>query len=420
MLERLGHFLVRRRWWVLAGTLIVVLLSGALGGNVAEHLKAGGFDSPDVESERATQVLREKFGQAPPNFIVLVTAKTGTVDTDPVRPLGVRVTNELSQEEGVGQVISHWSLGPSSPLVSKGRGRAMIVAEIQGDDAERNEIAERLIPKYTYDTEAAAVRVGGFEAIFSEVSEQIEADLATAESIAIPVTLVLLIVVFGSVVAAVLPVAIGIIAILGTFLILRLIAGVTDVSVFALSMVTAMGLGLAIDYSLFIVSRFREEMRKGVDTEDAIVTTMKTAGRTVMFSGVTVMVSLAALLVFPLYFFKSFGYAGIGVVATAIIGATVFLPALLAVLGPRVDKWALWRRRAKEVGEGFWHRLAVLVMRRPIPIASGVVVVLLLLGAPFLHVDLGLPDERVLPPEAETRQVHDVIRRDFPSEEVQS
>jgi RND superfamily putative drug exporter len=246
-----------------------------------------------------------------------------------------------------------------------------------------------------------------------------------------------------------LPLGIGIISIMMTFLILRLIASVTDVSVFALSMVTAMGLGLAIDYSLFVVSRFREELRKGADTEAAIVTSVRTAGRTIIFSGITVAVCLSALIVFPLFFFKSFGYAGIGVVAAAVLGAVVFLPALLAVLGPRVD-WApklqrprlavvtvLWivvwpalfllkrmsvwqHAHHKDVGEGFWHRVATLVMRRPVPIAVGVVVVLLVLGAPFLHVNLGLPDERVLPPTAKTRQVQDVIRRDFSSEEVGS
>ncbi len=420
MLERLGHALVHRRRWVLGGTLIVVLVAGVFGFNVAERLKQGGFDSPDVESERASVFLRNEFKQAPPNFLLLVEAKTGTVDQDPARAAGVALTNEITSEDGVGQMLSHWSLGPASPLASRDRTKAIIVAEIEGDDAERNEIAQRLIPKYTKDDVAVSVRVGGFEAIFDEISKQIESDLAKAESIALPITLVLLIVVFGSVVAAFLPLGIGIIAIIGTFLVLRIIASLTDVSVFALSMVTAMGLGLAIDYSLFMVSRFREELRKGADTETAVVITMHTAGRTVIFSAITVALSLSALLVFPLYFFKSFGYAGIGVVLTAAAGAVLFLPAVLAWLGPRVDKWALWKRHPKDVGEGFWHRLAVLVMRRPIPIASVVVVILLLLGAPFLHVNVGLPDERVLPPSAETRKVHDTLRNEFSSEEVQA
>jgi RND superfamily putative drug exporter len=460
MLERLGHFLVRRRRWVLIGTLVTIVLAGVFGGNVTEHLKAGGFDSTDVESQRASDLLGKTFKQAPPNFLLLVTAKQGSVNDPAVRQLGVRLTNELITAKGVGQVLSHWSLGPTSPLQSTDKTKAIIVAEIVGDDEARGDIVEVLQPEFTFDTADASVRVGGFEAIFKEVSEQIESDLAKAESIAIPITLILLIVVFGSLVAASLPIGIGVLAVLGTFLVLRLIALATDVSVFALSMVTAMGLGLAIDYSLFIVSRFREELRKGADTETAIVTTVKTAGRTVIFSGSTVAVSLAALLVFPLYFFKSFGYAGIGVVITAVAGAVIALPALLAVLGPRVDwapsmqrkgarrttalrtiwgyiavplwyltwpiQWLLrrmsdWQRtHHKEVGEGFWHRLAVVVMRRPWRFAIGVTLVLLALGIPFLHVNPGLPDERVLPPSAETRKVHDALRKDFSTEEVNS
>ena len=420
MLERLGHFIVRRRWWVLAGTLLFVGASGALGGSVADHLKTGGFEGPDTESVRAERLLAERFGQAPPNFLLLVTAKQGTVDQDPARAAGVALTNELLATDGVDQVVSHWSLGAASPLVSRDRRKAIIVAQINGSEEAAGELADRLVPRFTREDEAVSVGVGGFEAVFREVSTQIEEDLGRAEAIAVPITLILLIVVFGSVVAAVMPVAIGIIAILGTFLVLRLVASLTDVSIFALSMVTAMGLGLAIDYSLFIVSRFREELRKGASTEDAVVTTLRTAGRTVIVSGSTVAVSLAALLVFPLYFFKSFGYAGIGVVATAVVGAVVFLPAMLAVLGPRVDKWAIRQRRPRDVGEGFWHRLAETVMRRPWPIAIGVTAILLVLGIPFLHVNPGLPDERVLPPEAATRRVHEVLCRDFPSEEVQS
>jgi RND superfamily putative drug exporter len=420
MLERLGHFLVRRRKAVLVGTVVFILASGAFGGKVADHLKAGGFDSPDVESQRAVELLRDEFRQAPPNFLLLVEAKQGTVNDPSVRAEGLRLAQQLGKEEGIGQVISHWQFGPASPLLSNDETEAIVLAEIEGNDQQLNDRAKDLTPLYTMDTDLVKVRVGGFGAIFAEVSEKIESDLAKSESVAVPITLVLLIVVFGSLVAASLPLAIGIISVLGTFLVLRLIASVTDVSIFALSMVTAMGLGLAIDYSLFIVSRFREELRKGFDTEAAVVNTVRTAGRTIIFSGITVAVSLAALLVFPLYFFKSFGYAGIGVVFTAVVGAVIFLPSVLATLGPNVDKVALWKRHPKEVGEGFWHRLAVLVMKRPVPIATGVVIVLLLLGVPFLHVNLGLPDERVLPPGAATREVHDALRADFPSEEVNS
>src|SRR5437660_879363 len=207
-------------------------------------------------------------------------------------------------------------------------------------------------------------------------------------------------------------------AVVGTLLILKVVASLTDVSIYALNLTTAMGIGLGIDYALFIVSRFREELRAGRGTEDAVVRTMETAGRTVLFSALTVAVSLSALLVFPLYFLRSFAYAGIAVVALAALGAVVFLPALLATLGPRVDKLVLWRRRQRPVGEGFWHRLATFVMRRPIPVAGAVIAILLVLGAPFLGVKFGSPDDRVLPTSAPARQVSDDIRSRFSDREA--
>jgi RND superfamily putative drug exporter len=256
--------------------------------------------------------------------------------------------------------------------------------------------------------------VGGFAEVFRQVGETIEADLVRAESIAFPITLILLVIVFGSLIAAALPLVVGIISIVGSFLILTLIAQATDVSIFALNLVTAMGLGLAIDYSLFVVSRFREELRKGHSPDEAVGITVRTAGRTVAFSGLTVAISLAALLVFPLDFLKSFAYAGVAVVMLAAVTATVFLPAVLAMLGTRIDKFSVRRTSHKEAAhDGFWHRVATFVMKRPIPIATIVIVFMLFLGAPFLGVEFGLPDDRVLPTDASSHQVSQVIREEF-------
>ena len=218
-------------------------------------------------------------------------------------------------------------------------------------------------------------------------------------------------------IAASLPLAIGGVAIVGTLLILRILTTFTQVSIFSLNLTTAMGLGLAIDYSLFIVSRYREELRGGLDAESAIVRTLETAGRTVLFSALTVAISLSALLLFPLAFLRSFAYAGISVVALAAVASLMFLPALLAVIKHRVDRFVLWRRTPKPVGEGIWHRIATAVMRRPITIGTVVVALLLLLGAPFLGVKFGLPDDRVEPRSATSRQVQEAIRADFTSEE---
>ena len=236
--------------------------------------------------------------------------------------------------------------------------------------------------------------------------------------IALPITLLLLLLVFGSGVAALLPLAIGALSIVGTFLVLLVINSFTEVSVFSLNLTTGMGLGLAIDYSLFIVSRYREELRAGAEPNIAIERTVATAGRTVAFSALTVAASLCALLVFPLAFLKSFAYAGIAVAALAGLYAVVVLPALLAVLGRRVDALTIRRQAINPPEEGFWHKMAVRVMRRPIPFATAAIVVLLFLGSPALRMQLGLPDDRVLPRDKPARQVSDIIRNEFPSKEA--
>jgi RND superfamily putative drug exporter len=249
------------------------------------------------------------------------------------------------------------------------------------------------------------------------VDEQTQSDLVSGELLAFPIVLVLMVLVFGSVVAAGLPLVVGGLAIVGTFLVLLVISSLTEVSIFALNLTTGMGLGLAIDYSLFVVSRYREELDGGRSAHDAAIRTVQTAGKTVAFSALTVAVSLAALLVFPLAFLRSFAYAGIGVSLLAGFVAVVCLPALLAMLGPRVNSLRLWRRKPKPVGTGVWHRIAVFVMRRPVPIATAVIVVLLALGLPFLRIQFGLPDDRVLPADLSSRKVQDDIRTRFSSDE---
>jgi RND superfamily putative drug exporter len=195
---------------------------------------------------------------------------------------------------------------------------------------------------------------------------------------------------------------------------LFIIGSVTDVSIYAVNLTTALGLGLAIDYSLFIVSRFREELQAGRTNEAAVVRTIETAGKTILISALTVAVSLSALLVFPLYFLRSFAYAGIAVVLLALAGSILSLPALLAVLGQRVNSLRIGKRRVERAeSEGAWHRIATFVMRRPIPIATAGVVFLVLLGLPFLRANFGIPDDRVLPTSAQSRQASEILRAEF-------
>jgi putative drug exporter of the RND superfamily len=424
MLERLARFLLRRRWAVLAATLVVVVAAGAFGGSAITRLKSGGFDDPDAESTRAAKVLADEFGTGDPNLVLLVTAKGGQVDDPAVAAAGEALTRRLAAEPDLAQVVSYWATGAPA-LKSTDGSQALVLGRITGDEEGLDERAAALSGAYARDDATLRVQVGGQAQVFREVGEQVESDLARAESIAVPITLLLLVLVFASAVAGALPLAVGGFAIVGTLLVLRVLAEVTDVSIYALNLTTALGLGLAIDYSLFIVSRYREELRAGREPADALVLTMGTAGRTVLFSAATVAVSLLALLVFPLYFLRSFGYAGIAVVALAAIGALVVLPALLAVLGRRVDRLRLpiGRRRAaavatREPGAGLWHRIATSVMRRPVPIALAVVAFLVLLGTPFLGVRFGLPDDRVLPAGAEGRQVAEAVRANFAADET--
>ena len=401
----------------MVGTLLLILVAGAVGGNVAQVLSSGGFDDPGAESTAADKALDSVFSSGNPNLVLLVTAKSGSVDDREAAAFGAQLTEQLANEEGVEQAVSYWTLGSPPPLKSVEGDQALVLARVAGTQDEILEKTEALTPDYRISNDVAKVDVGGQSAVFVEVGETIEGDLARAEAISFPVTLILLVLVFGSVVAAGLPLGIGIVSVLGTFLILRILASMTEVSIYALNLTTAMGLGLAIDYSLFIVSRYREEMRKGLTPNDAVVRSVETAGRTVIFSAVTVAVSLAALFVFPLPFLRSFAYAGVAVVAMAALGSVVFLPAVLAALGTRVDKWALWKRASVPEGEGFWHRLASFVMRRPIVTASAVLVLVGILGAPFFGVKFGLPDDRVLPPDAVSRTVQDEIRANFNSRE---
>ncbi len=418
MLTRFARLATHRSRTVLVAALLFVVVAGALGGGVAENLVAGGFDDPGTESSRAEEALAERFDTGVPNLVLLVSAADGDVDSPATAAAGRAVTDQLAAEPGVDDVVSYWSEGGAPPLRSDQGDRALVIARVEGNDDRVDDWVEANGARYERDDGAVAVELGGSAAVFHEVGTTIEEDLVTAEMIALPITLVLLVVIFGSVVAATLPLAIGVMSIIGTFLVLQVMSGITDVSVYALNLTTALGLGLAIDYSLFVVSRFREELRAGYEPRPAVIRTVRTAGRTVAFSALTVAASLCATLVFPLPFLRSFAYAGVAVSILAGLFSVVVLPAMLAVLGHRVNSLTLWRRSITPPEQGVWHRVATFVMRRPISVATATIAFLLLLGTPFLGLRLTQPDDRVLPPGSDGRVVGDVIREEFSSEDA--
>jgi putative drug exporter of the RND superfamily len=430
MLGRVADLVIRRRRAVLVGAVVLFAAGGALGGNVASHLSAGGFDDPTSESYQADQVLLERFDVGVPNIVLLATAppaaSTGPdgvpipdVDVPAAEAAGLALTERLASIADVTDVVSYWSIGKQAPLRSEDGTRALVLGRILGTQDEVDARVREIVPELVAAGGVLEVGATGFAEVFHQVSEQIERDLVRAELIALPITLLLLLLVFRGVVAALLPLAIGALSIVGTFLVLRTIASVTEVSIFALNLTTALGLGLSIDYALFVVNRYREELGHGHAPDVAVRRTVRTAGRTVAFSAGTVAASLLALLVFPVAFLKSFAYAGVAVAGLAGFFSVVVLPAMLGALGHRVNAWSV-RRPARDRPEedGLWYRVATRVMARPVGIATAVIAVLFVLGLPFLRIDLGLPDDRVLPESAPARAAADVIRDEFRSNEA--
>jgi RND superfamily putative drug exporter len=415
-------------------TLLLVLLFTALsvvaGSGVGHQMSSGGGEAPDSQSSYATEALGKYFPASQPNLVLLVDSRGAGVDTRAVAAEGRRLTARLAADKAIAGVTSYWGR-PSPVLRSRDGQKAMIAARISGDDDTVYRQLGRIAPAFQGVRGPVEVSIGGAAAIGHDLQITIQQDLTRAEMISLPVTLVLLVMVFGSAVAAVLPLLVGVVAILGTNAVLRAVTDFTDVSVFAQNLTTALGLGLAIDYALFMVRRYREELSGGADPSLAVRTTLRTAGRTVLFSSLTVAASLAAMFLFPQYFLRSFAYAGIAVVLLAAAAALVIVPAALALLGHRINaldvrgmllrRYRAARGRHRMEPESGYARLALLVMRRAPVFASATLAGLVLLGLPFLRVQFGTADYRQLPSTAESHVVQQVLGKDFmgsPSEEI--
>jgi RND superfamily putative drug exporter len=418
MFERLARFVTTRARFILALTVLGIVLAGAAGIHATSKLKDAGFVSPNAPSQIASNKLDDDFA-GPANVILLVTAHQGDVNSPGVAAVGRSVTARLAAFPGVQGVTSYWSTASRS-LESKSGNAALVLGHITGSDNTVNSRAKAIVAQLTSRSGPATVSAGGSAVVNEAVGKAVVKGLAIAEAIAIPLTMILLVVAFGSVVAAAMPVLIGLISIVTTLAVLWVLGSVTSVSQYALNLTTALSLGLAIDYSLLMVNRFREELSGGADVNTAVTAAVATAGRTIVFSAATVAAALAALLVFPVYFLRSMAYAGISVVVLATIGALVVLPALLTVLGLRVNAWPVrvpFGHRAYAGATGgespFWRRTAAAVMKRPVAAALPIIVILGVLAVPFLHVHFGTPDDRVLNPGATARHVGDVLRADF-------
>ncbi|NJP90671.1 MMPL family transporter [Nonomuraea sp. FMUSA5-5] len=414
-LRRLGFFLARRHRLVLALALALLAGAGVLAAGAASGLSLARFEAPGSESDRAQRELVARFGTGSPDMIFLVTARRGSVDDPAVEAAGRELTERAGRHEGVAESASYWTRGKPATLRSRDGRHALIVVRIPGDaDHVRAEVLPRLVPEITRGSDLLQVRAGGGEEVFRETVPLARQDFVRAELVIFPLAFVLLWLYQRRVMAALVPILAGVYAmVLG----LALLGGVllfADISTFALNLTLAMGLGLGIDYCLFVIQRFREETRRGADRAAAVAGAVEHAGRTVLFSGLTVASSLAVLFALPFDFLRSFAYAGIAVVAGGLVAAVIVLPAVLAAIGGAF----LPKKPVPERADGFWHGLATRVMRRPLVFGGLATALLLVLASPFLGLRFGVADDRILPPEASSRQTQDVIRRSFPAEET--
>ena len=425
MMQTWGRFVARRAWAVLLGGMAIVAAAAVFGLGVFGSLSNGGFEDPASESARSLAAEHATFTSHDADVVVIYSSPTKKVGDPAFRQSVANVIAGLPR--GSVQRVTSWYQTPSPALVSKDQHATRVVLALSGTtQSQKSALYDKV--RTHLDARGLTITVGGQWAVFSDVNHTISRDIARAEGIAMPIVLVLCLFIFGSLVSAMMPTLVGSIAVVGAFAIVRLMTMATEVSVFAINVITLLGMGLAIDYSLFVVSRFREELARqpGTGREQvnaAVSATMATAGRTVLFSGLIVAASLTSLLIFPQSFLRSMGFGGVAAVLVAMTAALTVLPALLAVLGPRIEAGRMpWRRSpartARQTGDrsqvqGAWARLAHSVMRRPVAYLVVITLALMALGAPFLTARWGSVDERVLPATSASRMAADLSAREF-------
>jgi uncharacterized membrane protein YdfJ with MMPL/SSD domain len=430
MMQTWGRLVARRAGAVLIGGLVLVAAAAVFGLGVFGSLSNGGFDDPASESVRSLAKEHATFTSHDPDVVVIYSSPSMKV-SDPAFKKSVSSVISGLPKRSVERVTS-WYQTPSPALVSNDGHATRVILALSG--TSQSQKASRYDEVKTHlDAQGLTTTVGGPWAVFEDVNRTVSKDIARAEIISMPIVVILCLVFFGSVVSALMPAFVGGVAVFGAFALVRGITMTTDVSVFAINIITMIGMGLAIDYALFVVSRFREELAKqpGTDREHvnaAIAATMATAGRTVLFSGLIVAASNASLLIFPQNFLRSMGFGGVAAVIVAMVATLTLLPALLTVLGPRIETGRMpWRRgtRIQAAGRqqdvrgavthtgGGWATLAHSVMRRPVAYVLVIVVALMALGAPFLSARWGSVDERVLPVTAPSRVAADLGSREF-------
>jgi RND superfamily putative drug exporter len=421
-MRRIGNLVVRRSKLILFGFVSLVVLSSFWGFQAFGALKGGGYDNPNSDSTLVTELLQSEFGVDPAEVLVLVDLPSDADETDANGfPVHFELVQELSADlldiEGVDSVLNYYTLG-SPPNLKSEDGKLIYLLVDLDNNVDQTPVVAEIVDDYTGDYQGAQAHVSGFGAVTKAINETIYEDIIRAEIVAVPIVVLLLIFVFGSLVAAGLPLFVGGLAIVGSFLIIWIGSQFTDVSIFALNLVTGLGLGLGIDYSLLVVNRFREERAAGNDVATSVSNTVASAGKTVLFSGLTVALVLVSMVFFPQYFLQSFALAGVAVVIFAILGAAVAVPAMLNLLGDRVNSIRLIKRDLAPKDTGAWEKIARFTMRRPLPVLFVGLLFLASLFSLSSSVVFGQSDDRVLPADSPARVASDLLRERFEGRET--
>jgi RND superfamily putative drug exporter len=414
-----GRFVYRYRWATLVGSgvLLAISIAGLLMGGT---LTSGGPLTSNLESAKAGNLITSELGAAKTtsNFVLLFTSKTESVSDPAFKAAVTAALAPIEADSRISSIVTPYNAPDpriAQAFTSKDGHQALVSIDLKSSGMQARKDYDALRAQVHSDT--LTITGTGFVAINEAFNKTLEADLQRAETVTLPVTLILLVLIFASLVAAGLPLGVGVLTILGGLAGTFFLNHFTDVSQYALNIVTLIGLGVSIDYSLFIVNRFRDELARGAGSEDAVATTMATAGRAITFSGITVAVGLSAMLFFQGTFLASMGAAGAIVVAVAVVYALTFLPAMLSVLGPRVNRLRIPIFRRAPRGGGFWHGLATWVMKRPLVVLLPVTGFLLLAASPFIQLRLANGDVDELPAHVEARQGYDQMVANFPGQD---
>ncbi|NMM91214.1 hypothetical protein B2J88_44100 [Rhodococcus sp. SRB_17] len=415
-MTRWAHTVVYRKWWVLSLAILIVLISGVWGLGVFGKLSQGGFIDPGSDSAKVADIIEANLGPQTPDIIAIYTPTDGRT-LDDIGPAVTAAVDQFKTEVSTASVKSYWTADAATRpnLVSHDGTMGAVAITLAPDSGITSATFTDLLP--TLEVEGAQTQFAGNTVVGVAFNNTLEKDLVVAEAIAIPITLVLLVFIFGGIIAAAVPVFVGVLSVMSALAVLRILTYFTDVSSFSINVASLLGLGLAIDYGLFVVGRFREELESGSEPGAAATRTVLTAGRTVMFSGLLLICAFSGMLVFPQSVIRSLGFGAIAAVLSAAVLSLTAVPALLAILGHRINSWT-WRKGAAQRGEErsrkFWGRVVTGVMKRPVAVSVTIVTVLLVLASPLLGARLGELSFTALPADDPARVAMETLVNDFP------